>query len=171
MSPRRRTPTTAAAAVVLAAYVIIAFTWFVLRGDPFGLFVQSGVIGTLILLVVYVLATIGMVRLVFFTGQTTVRRWEIAIPILGLIVLGYTLFRNVWPLPSGANWWGPSVAIAWFVVGIIGVLVRPGATRRAGELLTQSEGLGGAEPVAAGLALQGRRSRLMTGHVQATAFR
>ncbi len=150
VSPRRRTPTVAAAAVVLAAYVIIAFTWFVLRGDPFGLFVQSGVIGTLILLVVYVLATIGMVRLVFFTGQTTVRRWEIAIPVLGLIVLGYTLFRNVWPLPSGVNWWGPSVAIAWFVTGIIGVLVRPGATRRAGELLTQSEGLGGAEPVSAG---------------------
>jgi amino acid transporter len=150
VSPRRRTPTAAAAAVVLAAYVIIAFTWFVLRGDPFGLFVQSGVIGTLILLVVYILATIGMVRLVFFTGQTAVRRWEIAIPILGLIVLGYTLFRNVWPLPVGVNWWGPSVAIAWFVVGIIGVLARPGATRRAGELLTQSEGLGGSEPVAAG---------------------
>jgi amino acid transporter len=150
VSPRRRTPTVAAAAVVLAAYVIIAFTWFVLRGDPFGLFVQSGVIGTLILLVVYVLATIGMVRLVFFTGQTSVRRWEIAIPVLGLIVLGYTLFRNVWPLPSGANWWGPSVAIAWFVVGIIGVLLRPGATRRAGELLTKSEGLGGSEPVAVG---------------------
>src|ERR1022692_593070 len=98
----------------------------------------------------FALATIGMVRLVFFTGQTAVRRWEIAIPILGLIVLGYTLFRNVWPLPSGANWWGPSVAIAWFVVGIIGVLARPGATRRAGELLPQSEGLGGSEPVAAG---------------------
>jgi amino acid transporter len=150
VSPRRRTPTAAAAAVVLTAYVIIAFTWFVLRGNPFGLFVQSGVIGTLILLVVYILATIGMVRLVFFTGQTVVRRWEIAIPILGLLVLGYTLFRNVWPLPVGVNWWGPSVAIAWFVVGIIGVLARPGATRRAGELLTQSEGLGGPEPVAAG---------------------
>ena len=150
VSPRRRTPTAAAAAVVLTAYVIIAFTWFVLRGNPFGLFVQSGVIGTLILLVVYILATIGMVRLVFFTGQTVVRRWEIAIPILGLIVLGYTLFRNVWPLPVGVNWWGPSVAIAWFVVGIIGVLARPGANRRAGELLTRSEGLGGSEPAAAG---------------------
>ena len=150
VSPRRRTPTAAAAAVVLTAYVIIAFTWFVLRGNPFGLFVQSGVIGTLILLVVYILATIGMVRLVFFTGQTVVRRWEIAIPILGLIVLGYTLFRNVWPLPVGVNWWGPSVAIAWFVVGIIGVLARPGAPRRAGELLTRSEGLGGSEPAAAG---------------------
>ncbi|HEY5355330.1 MAG TPA: APC family permease [Streptosporangiaceae bacterium] len=157
VSPRRRTPTTAAAAVVLAVYVIIAFTWFVLGGDPFTLFLESGVIGTLILLVVYVLATMGMVRLVFFPGRAgaerpggsgessprvgTVRRWEIVIPVLGIIVLGYTLYRNVWPLPTGVNWWGPSVAIAWLVIGIAVVLARPAATRRAGELLTQAEGL------------------------------
>ncbi|MGD0374826.1 MAG: APC family permease [Streptosporangiaceae bacterium] len=150
VSPRRRTPIVAAAGVALAVYVIVAFTWFGLRGDPFGLFLQSGVIGTLILLVVYILATIGMVRLVFFTGQTAVRRWEIAIPVLGLIVLAYTLFRNVWPLPTGVAWWGPSVAIAWLVIGIIGALARPAATRRAGELLTAAEGLGGSAPVAAG---------------------
>ena len=145
VSPRRRTPTTAAAAVVLAVYVIIAFTWFVLGGDPFTLFLESGTIGTLILLVVYVLATIGMVRLVFFpgpSGVSTVRRWELVIPVLGIVVLGYTLFRNVWPLPTGVAWWGPSVAIAWLVVGIAWVLARPAATRRAGELLTQAEGLG-----------------------------
>jgi hypothetical protein len=129
--------------VVLAVYVIIAFTWFVLGGDPFTLFLESGTIGTLILLVVYVLATIGMVRLVFFSGDSTIRRWELIIPVLGIIVLGYTLFRNVWPLPTGVAWWGPSVAIAWLVVGIIWVLARPAATRRAGELLTQAEGLAG----------------------------
>ena len=57
--------------------------------------------------------------------------------MLGIIVLGYTLFRNVWPLPTGVAWWGPSVAIAWLVVGIAWVLARPAATRRAGELLTR----------------------------------
>jgi sorbitol-specific phosphotransferase system component IIC len=127
--------------VVLAVYVIIAFTWFVLGGDPFTLFLESGTIGTLILLVVYVLATIGMVRLVFFSGDTRIRRWELVIPVLGIVVLGYTLFRNVWPLPTGVAWWGPSVAIAWLLVGIAWVLVRPAATHRAGELLTQAEGL------------------------------
>ena len=175
VSPRRRTPTVSTAAVAVAVYAIIAFTWFVLRGDPFTLFLESGVIGTLILLVVYILATIGMVRLVFFSGvsggslgaerragaggsggsppgkrsggssprASTVRRWEIVIPVLGIIVLGYTLYRNVWPLPTGVNWWGPSVAIAWLAVGIIWVLARPAATRRAGEMLTQAEGLAG----------------------------
>jgi amino acid transporter len=141
VSEKRRTPTVATLTVVLAAYVIIAFTWFVLGGDPFTLFLESGTIGTLILLVVYVLATIGMVKLVFFSGDTTVRRWELIIPVLGIIVLGYTLFRNIWPLPTGVAWWGPAVTIAWFVVGIAFVLARPAATRRAGELLTRSEGL------------------------------
>ena len=156
VSPRRRTPIVAAAAVVLAVYVIIAFTWFVLGGDPFTLFLESGTIGTLILLVVYILATIGMVRLVFFSGDNRIRRWELIIPVLGVIVLGYTLFRNVWPLPTGVAWWGPSVAIAWFVVGIAWVLARPAATQRAGELLTQSEGLSGAaEPEPDRLSRQG----------------
>ncbi|MBO0838809.1 MAG: APC family permease, partial [Actinobacteria bacterium] len=63
---RRRTPVAASVVVVLAVYVVVVFAWAGLRGDPFGLFVQSATIGTLILLVVYVLATIGMVRLVFF---------------------------------------------------------------------------------------------------------
>jgi len=130
----------------VAVYLVIAFTWFILRGDPFTLFVESGVIGTLILLVVYVLATIGMTRLVFFSGQTPVRRWEIVIPVLGIIVLGYTLFRNVWPLPAGVNWWGPSVAIAWLVIGIAGVLTRPAATRKAGEMLMRADGLSRPSP-------------------------
>jgi hypothetical protein len=33
------------------------------------------------------------------------------------------------------------VALAWLVLGIIGVLVRPAATRRAGTMLLNSEGL------------------------------
>ena len=143
VSDRRRTPTGATMAVAVAVYLIIAFTWFILRSNPFTLFLESGTIGTLILLVVYVLATIGMVRLVFFGAQSGVRKWEIIIPVLGIIVLGYTLFRNVWPLPAGVAWWGPAVAIAWLLIGIVGVLARPAATQRAGELLTSAEGLSG----------------------------
>ena len=143
ISATRRTPTFATIGVVIAAYVIIAFTWAVLRSDPFTLFLEAGTIGTLILLVVYVLATIGMVRLVFGSGQTEVPRWQIAIPVLGIIVLGYTLFRNIYPFPSGSAWWGPGTAIAWLVIGLVGAFVLPGAAR-AGLMLMQAEGLAGA---------------------------
>jgi amino acid transporter len=150
LSRRRHTPAVAAAAVMVTVYAIIAFTWFILRGDPFTLFLQAATAGTLIVLVVYLLATIGMTRLVFFSGQATVRRWQIAVPVLALIVLGYTLFRNVWPLPSGVAWWGPSAAAAWLVAGIAGVLARPAATRRAGALLASAEGLTMAAPAPSG---------------------
>jgi amino acid transporter len=142
VSATRRTPTFATIGVVIAAYVIIAFTWAVLRSDPFTLFLEAGTIGTLILLVVYVLATIGMVRLVFLSGQTEVPRWQIAIPVLGIIVLGYTLFRNIYPFPVGSGWWGPGTAIAWLAVGLVGAFVLPGAAR-AGLMLMRAEGLAG----------------------------
>jgi len=147
VAPGRRTPTMSTAAVVLAAYVIIAFTWFVLRGDPFTLFGVSATIGTLILLVVYIMATIGMMKLVFFSGgpagggERRVRPWEIVIPVLGIVILGYTLFRNVWPLPVGVAWWGPGVAIAWLVLGVFWAFARPGAAMRAGEALMSADGL------------------------------
>ncbi|MEO6826559.1 MAG: APC family permease [Microbacteriaceae bacterium] len=141
VSARHGVPHRAAAAASLAILALIAIAWFVLRVKPFDLFVTSGTTGTLILLVAYVLATIGAIKLLFFSGENRVKTWEIVIPILGLIVLGYTLFRNVWPLPEGSAWWGPGLAIAWMLIFLILVLARPNAARRAGELLTKSEGL------------------------------
>jgi len=150
---------TAATGLVTAATIIIYVVYVAVSSQASAVaenaFFWSGTIGTLILLVVYVLATIGMVRLVFFTGQSTVRRWELIIPVLGIIVLGYTLFRNVWPLPTGVAWWGPSVTIAWLVVGIVLVLARPAATQRAGEALTRSEGLASTETDTARLPAEG----------------
>jgi amino acid transporter len=108
---------------------------------PFDLFLASGTAGTLILLVAYVLATIGAIKLLFFSGEKRVKTWEIVIPILALVALGYTLFRNLIPVPEGAALWGPGLAVAWIIVFLIIVLVRPAAARRAGELLAKSEGL------------------------------
>jgi amino acid transporter len=147
ISPTRGTPTRATTAVTLGMAGIVAFTWIVLRGDSLTLFIQSGTIGTLILLVAYVLATVGAVRLLFFSGTRTVAAWEIVVPVLALLVLVYTLFRNVWPLPTGVAWWGPLVAISWLVIGVIWTLARPEATRQAGERLLAAEGLSAEPPV------------------------
>ncbi|HET6258459.1 APC family permease [Pseudonocardia sp.] len=141
VSPTRATPTRATIAVVAAMYVIIALTWSVLGGEPFELFVASGTIGTLILLVVYALATIGAARLLFFSGRREVAAWEVVVPALALVLIGYTLFRNVAPYPEGAAGVYPMVSAAWILLGVVAVLVRPGAARRAGRQLTANEGL------------------------------
>lgn len=141
VSARHGVPNVAVAACCLLVYLFIAVAWLVLRVQPFDLFVTSGTTGTLILLVAYVLATIGAIKLLFFSGERRVAAWEIVIPILALLVLAYTLFRNIFPFPVGAAWWGPGLAIAWVVIALVGVLARPRAAERAGLLLSRAEGL------------------------------
>ncbi|MCU1472777.1 APC family permease [Amnibacterium sp.] len=146
VSVKHGVPHVAVAVVAIVVYVLIAVAWFVLHAKPYDLFVTSGTTGTLILLVAYVLATIGAIKLLFFTGERRVAGWEIVIPVLALIVLAYTLFRNIFPFPVGAAWWGPGLAIVWLVVALVAVLARPAAAVRAGELLSRSEGLAASEP-------------------------
>ena len=81
-------------------YVVIAVAALAFGAKPFDVFVWSGVIGTLILLFVYILATIGAMKLLFFSGPAKVAAWQIVIPIGALLVLGYTIYRNVWPYPA-----------------------------------------------------------------------
>lgn len=141
VSEQHGVPARAVAAVLAVVAVALVFAWVVLGAQPFDVFLALGAAGTLILLVAYVLATLGAVKLLFFSGTRQVGRWEIVIPVLSLSVLGYTLFRNLWPLPNGSAWWGPGVALGWFALCLAAVLLRPAAARRAGELLTRSEGL------------------------------
>ncbi len=148
VSPTRRTPVNAAVVVVAGMYLIIVVFATAFGAKPFDAFLYSGTIGTLILLVAYVLATLGAMRLVFFQGDTRVPRWEIVVPVLGLAVLGYTLFRNVYPYPTGAFAWLPLVCGAWLLAAVVLVVARPQVARRAGERLTTEEGLS-ASPVLA----------------------
>lgn len=148
----RGTPATATLVVVIGMYVVVGLAWFAFGGAPMDLFVASGTIGTLILLVAYALATVGAARLLFFSGHSAdarsagasrgeVATWEVVVPLLALVLIAYTLFRNVAPYPEGAAGLYPAVSAAWIVVGILIVLARPGAARRAGQQLTVSEGL------------------------------
>ena len=141
ISPVRASPVRATAVVVIAMFVVITLAWLVFAAKPLDLFIASGTIGTLILLVAYVLATLGAVRLLFFSGRREVAGWEIIVPALALALIGYTLFRNTWPYPTGAAATYPAVSAAWLLVGLVWVLACPGATRRAGRLLVADEGL------------------------------
>jgi len=148
VSPGRRTPAAAATAVCATIVLIIVLSWAAFGAKPFDLFYYSGTIGTLILLVAYALATVGAVRLVFFSGDPRadeVPRWQIVVPVLALVVLGYTLYRNVVPYPEGTAGWMPVVCGAWLLAAVVFVLVRPRLAEQAGRRLTADEGLAGGE--------------------------
>ncbi len=141
VSDRNGVPVRSTAAIVIVVYAITFLCWFALGLAPFDLFVAAATIGTLVLLLVYALATIGAAKLLFFSGERTVAMWEVVVPFLALVVIGYTLFRNVYPYPTEAARWYPIIAAAWVAVGIALTFIRYAATRRAGERLMAEEGL------------------------------
>jgi len=110
-------------------------------------FAWSGTIGTLILLVAYVLATTGCMIGVFVRRKLPVPMWQAVVPLMALVVLGYTLYRNVIPYPpSGPGRWFPVVAGGWLVLALVAVIVAPGFARRLGAALTASGGIAAPQP-------------------------
>lgn len=118
--------------LVAGALLFLIIGGAVFRADVFSVAVVAGTAGTLILLVAYFMTNIGSIKLLFFSGRSEVARWEILIP-----ALGYTMFRNVYPFPSGSAWWGPGVFLAVVALAALWILAKPGAARRAGQLLAR----------------------------------
>lgn len=142
ISSKNGTPTMATRMVSGAAAIIIALWAIIGNAKPFDIFVGSGVIGTLILVAVYVFATIGAIKFLFLSGTKRAATWEIIIPIVGLVVLIYTLYRNVIPFPtSGASRMYPIVSALWLAVGVITVFARPAFTKKLGTRLLADENL------------------------------
>jgi amino acid transporter len=152
ISEKHGTPAPASLVATLGMYVVIAVAAIAFGAKPFDVFVWSGVIGTLILLVAYILATLGAMKLLFFSGQARVAMWQIVIPIGALLVLGYTIYRNIWPYPAlhntdhsiNAFFFLPIVCAVWILLSVVLIVARPEIARRAGERLTAEEGLGSA---------------------------
>ena len=135
------TPANATLVIVAMSAVIIVIYATAFHATAFESFLWSGTIGTLILLVVYVLASIGCIMLVFVRQKLAVPMWQIVIPGAGLIVLGYTLYRNVWPYPTGDGRWFPITAGVWLVVAVVAVIFAPGTARKLGAALAAREGI------------------------------
>jgi amino acid transporter len=135
------TPANATMVIVSMSALIILIYATAFHATAFDSFLWSGTIGTLILLVVYVLASIGCIMLVFVRRKLTVPAWQIVIPLAGLVVLGYTLYRNVWPYPTGDGRWFPITGGVWLAVAVVAVIAAPGTARKLGMALAAREGI------------------------------
>jgi len=149
VSERTETPAVALAVVMVAAYAIVFGCKLLFDAAAFDVFVWSATIGTLILLVAYLLAMLGAIRATFFSGESRVPRWELVIPSVGVLVLLVTLYYNIDPDAPKAFRWNYITAGIWVLVGVLIVTVMPRVTRGVGARLAQDEGLV-AEPVAGG---------------------
>ena len=141
VSTKWGTPSGALALVTALSAVIIAVWAAAFGAGAFDIFVGSGVIGTLILLVAYAFATVGAIKFLFFSGTPRVPMYEIVVPIAALIVLGFTLWLNLSFDPTSAGFRYEVVVIAWLVLGAILVVAMPALVKRVGIRLAADEGL------------------------------
>jgi len=59
------------------------------------------------------------------------------IPIAAIIMLGYTLYSNVYPVPPAPAQFFPYIVVAWFVIGAVIVLAVPGLSAKIGASFTE----------------------------------
>jgi len=139
------TPVNATRIMSVAVFIIVAVWHVVWNKQAFDIFAGSGVIGTLILLVVYLMATVGAIKFIFFGSQKRAPMWEIIIPLLGIGMLGITIWYNVHPWPTA---WAaralPIVAGIWLVAGIAFIAAKPALAKKMGEQLRNDENLSAA---------------------------
>jgi hypothetical protein len=86
-------------------------------------------LGTISLLVAYVLATAGAIRFLFFAGPPKAPRWQVIIPTLGGAFVIYTIYKNVVHVASPYSYFGWLV-LAWLVIGAAIVAFVPGLAGR-----------------------------------------
>jgi amino acid transporter len=138
-------PAAAAAAIAAAAIATILLIYFAGTSVAFSLFAWSGTVGTLVLLVAYAIFTAGAWNYLCVRGPRhgqPAARLDYIVPVLGLIVLGYTLYRNVLPWPSSTS--GQVIAILaaiWVAAAIAAIVAVPRHAERIGDRLAHDEGL------------------------------
>ncbi|WP_035163045.1 APC family permease [Ligilactobacillus saerimneri] len=113
---KKATPTHALDLITVTALIFWAIFGFgkkVSAGDYYNYF---GSVGVIALLLVYVLVCVGAI--VYFGKQSKHSFLKhILAPILGIIVMLYPIYSNLWPIPAWPANIFPYVVLAWLIIG------------------------------------------------------
>jgi amino acid transporter len=145
VSGKSGVPAVAAGAIAVVACAVIILILVAGTSKAFNLFAWSGTVGTLVLLVAYGIFTAGAWYFLCVRGPRhgqPANRLDFIIPVLGLVVLGYTLYRNVLPWPSSTS--GQVIAVlamVWVAAAIAAIVAAPRWAARIGDRLANDEGL------------------------------
>jgi amino acid transporter len=123
-----------------------------------GLLTAFRLVGTSALHVFFYLATIGVLNLLFMYMATNLaaarhlgrrdRPVQLVMPLLGVAVAGYVLYRNVWPAPPTPFDRLPYIVAAWLLLGILLSLRRPNVGSPVQDAARSGRGGTGPEPSA-----------------------
>jgi amino acid transporter len=148
--PRFKTPVNATIAVTVVATLMALLIGYPLSdptfGQPFSNYYFWATVGTLVIIVVYIMLCFG--GIVFFWRTRDSRKWNpiwhVVLPAVGAVVFGAAWYGSVHPTPPGILKWTPFVAIGWLVIGV-GVLLwlrarRPDSVAKIGSMLGEEGG-------------------------------
>ena len=144
LASRRLSDVSAATGVpqrALALEMLIALallTAFRLAGiSALNVFFYLATIGTLSLLVMYVLTNVAAAR---HLGRRS--PGQVVAPAAGVLVAGFVLYHNVWPVPPAPYKFFPYLVLGWLAAGLIITAVIPGFSRKVGDGLERVAGAG-----------------------------
>jgi amino acid transporter len=127
VAARTGSPSFAVAAIMLVSLMCLV----ALRAggeSAVNVFFYLGTIGVLSVLIAYITTTVGGIRFLF--GGRRAPQYQVVVPLLAILALGYTLYKNLIPVPAAPYNLFPYIAGGWLVVGIACVVLRPGFARR-----------------------------------------
>ena len=148
--PRFKTPVNATIAVAVLGTGMALLIGYPLSdstfGQPFSNYYFWATMGTLAIIVVYVMLCVGGIA--FFAKTRDTRRWNpfahVLVPLVGVVVFGAALYGSIHPTPPGILKWTPYVGLVWLVIGVAVVLwlrsKRPDAVARIGSILGEEGG-------------------------------
>jgi len=97
-------------------------TAFRLAGtSALNVFFYLATIGVLSLLVMYVLTNVAAAR---HLGRRSL--WQVVAPASGVLIAGFVLYHNVWPVPAAPYEFFPYLVLGWLAAGLIATAVIPG---------------------------------------------
>lgn len=111
-------------------------TAFRLAGtSALNVFFYLATIGVLSLLVMYVLTNIAAAR---HLGRRSLR--QVVAPASGVLIVGYVLYRNVWPVPAAPYEFFPYLVLGWLLAGLIATAVIPAFSQKVDVGLERAAG-------------------------------
>lgn len=130
-SARTGAPSTALGVLVIATFACVIALRIFATPSALDIFFWLGTIATFLYLTAYVVTNAGAISYLFIRGRRA-PRWEIVIPVLGILFLLYTFWKNVSPVPAFPYNLFPYIAAAWLVIALVIVFAFPGFARRIG---------------------------------------
>lgn len=134
---------TGALAVIMTVVLLIVVGQRIAGSEVLDATFYALTVGTIALLVAYVMATLGAIRFLFLGGAEgraagrAAPPWQIVVPIAAVLFVGYTIYKNVIGVDTPYDRF-PWIVLAFLIVGAAIVVFVPGLAGRVRQGLATS---------------------------------